>query len=112
MGSTQLLFRRLGTPFPGVLGVSAVDLTNLGGGRRPCGRAEPLDAMVGRRADLQCSLGAVNRLALYLWHWKLPMRSSLFIYTAGHYEEKYEYVENRYLLSASKAFLSGDLLYV
>lgn len=37
---------------------------------------------------------------------------TVYLHTAGHYEEKYEYVENRYLLSASKAFLSGDLLYV
>lgn len=60
------------------------------GGRRQCGRAAQFDAVVGRGADLQCSVGAVNRLALYLWLWKLLMRSTLFMYTIRNATKKFE----------------------
>lgn len=60
------------------------------GGRRQCGRAAQFDAVVGREADLQCSVGAVNRVALYLWLWKLPMRSTLFMYTLRNATKKFE----------------------
>lgn len=67
-----------------------VNFTVFRGGRRQCGRAAQFDAVVGRRADLQCSVGAVNRLALYLWLWKLLMCSTLFIYTIRNATKKFE----------------------
>lgn len=48
------------------------------------------DAVVGCRADLQCSVGAVNRLALYRRLRKLPMRSAPFIYPTTKSTKKVE----------------------
>lgn len=94
--------------FPGYVVVTLGHLTALRGGRRPCGRAVGR-AMVGRTANLQCSLGAVNRLALYLWHYKLLMRSSLYyLHTAGRHFEKQEHVEyNLPIVCFDSLFLSG-----
>lgn len=47
-------------------------------------------AVVGRRADLQCSVGAVNPGALYLRLWKLLMHSAPFIYTTRKSTKKRE----------------------
>lgn len=50
------------------------------------------DAVVGCRSDLQCSVGAVNRLALYLRRWKLPMRSATVYLHEEVNEESWKYV--------------------
>lgn len=68
---------------------------------------------VGRTANLQCSLGTVSRLALYLWLWELTDALAAVIFTQRDNpkrKKKKEHVEYNYLLSASKAILSTGLI--
>lgn len=62
---------------------------------RKCAR---FAAVVGRREDLQCSVGAVNRLALYRRLWKLPMRpATVYLHNEEVHEETRNYVAFEWL---------------